>query len=112
MTTKTQQALDDLTVEYQNKAKREGFAHLGDATEALAATRDYALRSWLHDFILRWDATEALDKYPETSEAAIYQAALIAVLGTPRNASIDATRDIARKALQRVAKLQNGTVAA
>lgn len=101
--------IDALTAEYQAKAKREGFLHLGDAAEALASTRDYALRGWLHDFILRWETTEFAENYPPTSEAAIFSAALVDILGA---ANTDTVKRIARDALKRVRKLQSGEAAA
>lgn len=100
-------ALHALIDEYQTKARREGFLNLGDAQEALAVTRDYALRNWLHDFILRWDTTEALEtgKFgPDGSEAETMARALLAVLSVPRNGSIDAAHRHARNALKGVTK--------
>jgi hypothetical protein len=101
-------ALDALTAEYQAKAKRDGFLHLGDAQEALAVTRDYALRNWLSDFILRWESAEMLANYPPTSEAAIFSQALIDIL---RHRDTECMHSIARDALQRVRKLQTGASA-
>lgn len=100
-------ALHALIDEYQTKARREGFLDLGDASEALAVTRDYALKNWLSDFILRWDTTEALEEGrfgPDGSEAEHMARALLAILNVPRNGSIDAARTAARVALKAVLK--------
>lgn len=88
-----------LTAEYQDKARKLGLE--GDAFEALAATRDYEIRNWLGDFITRWEAAEAAANYPEDSEAAVFAAALIEILGKPRNATIDGIHRIAREALRK-----------
>lgn len=80
-------------------------ADLGDAHEALAATRDCKLRCYLHDFILRWDATEALERGdfgPDGSDAEKMARALLLVMGQPRNARADVFISIARNALRGV----------
>lgn len=94
-------ALDDLAAEYQRKASREGFTHLGDASEALASTTDYALRNWLRDFILRWETVEAIDAGkvgPDGSDAVVMAKALVAIMA----AGDERARFVARETLAHV----------
>lgn len=106
--------VDALIEEYQLKSKLEGFDKLGDATEALATTRDYQLKGWLCDYILRWETVESIERGefgPDHSEAQVLAEAMVQILGTPRNSITDRALSIARNALKRVQGLKNGSLA-
>lgn len=78
--------VDELNAEYLAKATREGFLDLGDASEALAETRDYELRGWLRDFIVRHDTASALDDCrfgPPGSDAEVMARALLLIAKNP-----------------------------
>ena len=88
-------ALQALCNEYAQRVPAE----LGDASEALAATTDYELKGYLRRFIVRWNATEALDAGrfgPTGSDAEKMAAALINIAGTGLDV---AARNIAITAL-------------
>lgn len=83
-------AMQALINEYANRVPAE----LGDATEALTVTRDYALRGYLSRFIVRWEATEALEagKFgPEGSDAEVMARALLDISNGRSNAGDVAT---------------------
>lgn len=108
--------LDDLAADYQRKAVREGF-HDGaggaaverdpivDAQRMFKTTRDYQLRGWLSDFMLRVYGAQRADLCPEGSEATVALDALVAVLGA---SSLYQARMAARIALQTIKATTTG----
>lgn len=91
-----------LNAEYQAKAAREGFLDLGDAGDALRATRDYKLKGWLRDFILRYDTTKAIEEGkfgPDGSDAKSMAQALVVILGQPTGADHGLAVSVARSTL-------------
>lgn len=86
----TSPAMQALINEYAKRVPLE----LGDAEEALAVTHDYALRGYLSRFIVRWEATEALEagKFgPDGSDAEVMARALLAISNGSSNAGDVAT---------------------
>jgi hypothetical protein len=93
---------DELAAEY---AKRVLHMKLDPIPEqALKNERDYQMRGWLADFILRRDAAKYLEQLPEGSEAEIAMDALVEVLGT-RYA--EAAHRAARNALRTILKVKS-----
>lgn len=98
--------LDELAAVYARKARREALPEVDPAlglqdsvAVTFAATRDYKLRGWLADFMLRVDGAKLCDLYPEGSEAALAVDALVQVLGA---SNLDQARMAARIALQTI----------
>lgn len=98
--------LDDLAAVYARKAKREALPPVDPAmgiydsvAVTLAATRDYQLRGWLSDFLLRLYGAARVDLCPEGSEATVALDALVQVLGA---SNLDQARMAARIALQTI----------